>query len=154
MNKNKFEKIKREAIGLLDSQAFRPVEGVIRYSLSESWEHFILKCKIVRALKAGVPSYYLQKWIDENKRLLFYSSNVKAWKKGTKMMKNKLKRWEKHIIFTEARFKKNLRSDIFLVSSREGMVAIEIAKSENKKSLDRKKRKYKSIGVKFSFVKL
>lgn len=149
MNKLEYEQLKLRGIRLLETNSHRPVPNVIRWGTNETWEHYLLKCNVARALYEGVPTHAISELVEANEGLFFYDSTIMGWKKGTKMLKYKMKSWERPMIITEAVFKIGTRADIFLISPFDKLCAIEIAKSERKKSLKIKEKRYGEIDVDF-----
>jgi len=137
MNQKKFELEKRRVMSLLDNNAYRNIDGVIRWSLAESWPHFLAKCKIVRALKQGQSPDFI--------RSTYEVADVDT--------PTKFKSWESPLVITEARFSSRLRTDILVVSI-EGTFAIEIAESESEASIKKKTRAYSNMQIQFIEVRI
>jgi len=161
MNKQDLNQMHRGSFQMLDWKAYRPVEGIIRWSKSESWEHYIGKCIIVRLLKEGIPSNMLNEYFhnfpifigEDDDPCLTYQLGILS-KKFVSLHNQKLKKWEIPKIYTEARFSKRLRGDIFVAASVEGRIVIEIADTETKKQLEWKERAYKNMGIGFLVVRI
>lgn len=123
MNKAEFEK---ERSRVLSMCSVRPIQGVIRFSKTEGEWHFNAKCRVCYLLERG---WYLTDWGE------LYPPNRNAFPK-----------WFKPRWYTEVRFGK-LRADV-LVFQPNGTWVVEIADSEDDKSLDLKKRGYINMGIK------
>lgn len=124
----------------LDNIHFRPIESVIRWSLSESDEHYIAKCALVRELKKGLIPSDCQAFLENDNT--YYDDLHRPWEKPT--------------IYTEARFKKefgNMRTDILAIT-KYGAYAIEIAKTETLQQLEQKRKLYKLQGINFIMVRV
>ena len=147
MNKTEFTKLHKWAYDLLDYSAYRPVEGVIRWSLSESPSHFLTKCMIIRQLKRGIHPTDVEFPIN-----IFGGFAVIPIIEPKKMGISGSK-WRRPKIYTEARFSKRLRADILAVTTA-GAYVIEIADTETKKEIDRKHALYNKMGLKFIEVRI
>lgn len=161
MNEQELNRMHRESFKLLDWKSYRPVEGVIRWSKSESWEHYIAKCVIVRLLKEGIFFDHLEELFVWNhfiteKKIYWTEVPLELFLESIIPLKNKLKKYEIPKIFTEARFSKRLIADVFVAASLEGRAVIEIADTETEKELERKKRNYMNMrkDIKFLVIRI
>jgi len=134
MNKLLLETEKRRVIELLDTQSYRPIDKIIRWSTSESHPHFIKKCVISRAIVEGFPPEFLV-------------AKIPAY------VPIKLKSWATPLVITEARFSSRLRTDILVVSI-EGTFAIEIAETESEASIKKKRRAYNNMEIELIEIRI
>lgn len=142
MNQTEFSIMHIESKDML----MRPYkEGWISWSLTESMEHYLTKCKIVRLLKAGMPTLDLERWTS----YYLWSQDIP-----------KLKPSQRPKLYCEAKFagrtktKYTHRADIFVAASLEGRVVIEIADTESEKSIERKRKYFEKRGIKFYVVRI
>lgn len=152
MNRQEFDLLVRRGNAYLDTTAFRPIDGVIRWSSSESWYHFLTKCEVVRLLKSGVPAQMIQMILNDAEDSILMQNRIEKLKISEgecSIEKNN------PVVYTEARLKSgNLRTDVFLISSEEKLVAVEIADRETDKQLEEKRKKYFDIGIDFYSIRV
>ncbi len=129
MNDNEFYSLLWDTKNKLDI-ACNTIDGAIRWSTGESWEHYMIKCKIVRLLKEKVMPYLIE---DALKDMKNYKKLIDKDNKTP-------------TVYTEAIFPKDLRADILAITD-EGVFVIEIAKSEEKESLERKEKLFKELDI-------
>lgn len=132
MNKIQFGELIKKTTNLLD-HSYRAYyhEGDIRWSRGEGWKHFMIKCKVVRLLKEGT---------------IIYDSKLVLADFITERTRLKLKKWQTPKIYTEAKFCKNLITDILAITI-DGAYAILIVDKEEEKSLKRKERLYRNMQI-------
>jgi len=147
LNKQQFNQLDRVTLRKLDI-AFRPIEGVIRWSRGENWKHYLAKCVIVRLLKQGVlPTMFDALFIRD---VLFTGWNEP---KFLNLNSPRLKKWQVPKVYTEARFSSKIIADILAITI-DGVYAIEIIESETEKSLKRKRRNYTNLGIEMIEVRI
>ena len=137
MNQKEFENEKRRVYGLLETDAYRPINGIIRFSRGENYSHFRKKSDVVWLLNDGVLPEYLDSALRELRNNRPYGPYRESFTG-----------WAKPVIITEARFSSRLRTDV-LYQNIYGTYAIEIVKSESEKSLRRKEKLYNEMKIKF-----
>ena len=133
-------------MNFLEKNAYRPVDGIIRWSRGENWNHYLTKCIIVRMIKEGIDPVSASLFVRKQREIKLLSSFIKD-------NKEPFPNWATPIIYTEAIFKKNKRADVLTIT-RDGTYVIEIAESEGKKSLIKKEKYYKSLSIRFVSVLL
>ena len=128
-------------------------EGDVRFGRNEGWAHYLAKCIIVRLLKEGVFINWIPNILNQyiipteflaNSKYASFEDFGKHYEQNS--TSQKLKKWQTPFVYTEARFSKNLITDILAVTI-DGIYVIEIIDNETEKSLKGKRRLYKNMGM-------
>lgn len=153
MNRKELELKRRENLRLLDT-GYRPKINAVELNINNSIKHEAAKFYISWMIRKGVPIdsmlVTIYKGVATHK--LKRPRDIDLAEYITDNFGQKFSRkWQRPQIVTEARFSKRLRADIFVLDTGE---VIEIAQTESERSLNRKRKIYENMGLKFYVVRV